>query len=62
MLAVRKVLTDPACVDPQKEVKRKKQKTHMSIGALYLFICDSPNNNHNVLCYLICIFLFQANR
>lgn len=26
------VLTDPACVDPQKEVKRKKQKTDMSIG------------------------------
>lgn len=27
------VLTDPACVDPQKEAKRKKQKTSMTMGA-----------------------------
>lgn len=28
------VLTDPACVDPNKEAKRKKQKTSMSMGTL----------------------------
>jgi hypothetical protein len=28
----KKVLTDPACVDPMKEAKRKKQKTSMSMG------------------------------
>jgi ATP:ADP antiporter, AAA family len=28
------VLTDPACVDLNKEAKRKKQKTTMSVGKL----------------------------
>ena len=26
------MLTDPACVDPNKEAKRKKQKTSMTLG------------------------------
>jgi Mn2+/Fe2+ NRAMP family transporter len=30
------VLTDPECVDPTKEAKRKKQKTKMSIGLFTL--------------------------
>lgn len=30
------VLTDPACVDPNKEAKRKKQKTSMSMGTFLL--------------------------
>jgi hypothetical protein len=26
------VLTDPACVDPNKEAKRKKSKSKMTLG------------------------------
>jgi len=32
MRSICQVLTDPACVDPTKEAKRKKQKTKMSMG------------------------------
>ncbi|KAJ1422231.1 putative ATP/ADP translocase [Ochromonadaceae sp. CCMP2298] len=36
------VLTDPACVDPMKEAKRKKQKTSMSMGDSAKFLAGSP--------------------
>lgn len=36
------VLTDPACVDPNKEAKRKKQKTSMSMGESAKFLANSP--------------------
>jgi len=36
------VLTDPACVDPNMEKKRKKQKTKMSMGESMKFLSNSP--------------------
>jgi len=36
------VLTDPECVDPNKEAKRKKQKTSMSMGESAKFLGNSP--------------------
>ena len=36
------VLTDPACVDPNKEAKRKKTKTKMSMGESAKFLANSP--------------------
>lgn len=36
------VLTDPQCVDPNKEAKRKKQKTSMSMGDSAKFLGNSP--------------------
>mmetsp|Transcript_21216 Transcript_21216/g.35955 ORF Transcript_21216/g.35955 Transcript_21216/m.35955 type:complete len:590 (+) Transcript_21216:68-1837(+) len=36
------VLTDPQCVDPNKEAKRKKQKTSMSMGESTKFLANSP--------------------
>jgi hypothetical protein len=54
---VRQVLTDPACVDPTKEAKRKKQKTSMTMGrhaaALYLAVLPSAVMCSSVTsCYL----------
>jgi hypothetical protein len=41
----RQVLTDPACVDPTKEAKRKKQKTSMTMGrhAVAVFLAVLPS-------------------
>lgn len=36
-----KVLTDPGCVDPTKETKRKKTKTKMSMGESFKFLSSS---------------------
>jgi len=36
------VLTDPACVDQNKEAKRKKQKTSMTMGESAKFLANSP--------------------
>jgi ATP:ADP antiporter, AAA family len=36
------VLTDPDCVDPKKEAKRKKQKTSMTMGESAKFLANSP--------------------
>lgn len=36
------VLTDPACVDPSREAKRKKQKTKMTMGESAKFLGSSP--------------------
>jgi len=36
------VLTDPACVDLNKEAKRKKQKTSMTMGESAKFLANSP--------------------
>lgn len=38
----RFVLTDPECVDPKKEAKRKKQKTSMTMGESAKFLANSP--------------------
>lgn len=38
----RNVLTDPACVDPKKEAKRKKSKTKMTTGESIKFLSNSP--------------------
>lgn len=37
----REVLTDPECVNPNKEAKRKKQKTSMSLGESASFLAKS---------------------
>lgn len=37
----RKVLTDPECVNPNKEAKRKKSKTSMSVGESAKFLAKS---------------------
>jgi len=37
-----KVLTDPACIDPNKEAKRKKTKTKMTMGESAKFLSASP--------------------
>ena len=36
------VLTDPECVDPTKEAKRKKTKTKMTMGESAQFLSNSP--------------------
>lgn len=36
------VLTDPLCVDPNKEAKRKKTKTKMTMGESAKFLASSP--------------------
>ena len=36
------VLTDPECVDPTKEAKRKKQKTKMTMKESASFLSSSP--------------------
>ena len=36
------VLTDPECVDPTKEAKRKKQKTKMTMAESAKFLSESP--------------------
>lgn len=36
------VLTDPACVDPKKEAKRKKTKTKMTMKESAAFLAGSP--------------------
>ncbi len=38
----KNVLTDPECVDPKKEAKRKKQKTSMTMGESAKFLANSP--------------------
>lgn len=38
----KQVLTDPACMDVNKEAKRKKQKTKMSMGESFKFLSSSP--------------------
>ena len=38
----KSVLTDPGCVDPKREARRKKQKTSMSMGESAKFLANSP--------------------
>ena len=48
------MLTDPACVDPNKEAKRKKQKTSMSMGEGRFEVFDSSKST----VFLFSILLF----
>lgn len=38
----KQVLTDPACVDPNKVAKNKKKKTSMSMSDSFKFLANSP--------------------
>lgn len=47
------VLTDPECVDPTREAKRKKSKTKMTMGESIKFL---GNANLRVNCF-DCLFI-----
>jgi hypothetical protein len=49
-IACSQVLTDPACVDPNKEAKRKKSKSKMTLGALKSSICRCELRALNICC------------
>lgn len=57
------VLTDPACVDLNKEAKRKKEKTKMSMGESAKFLASSPyikNLATLVICYGMAINIVEV--
>lgn len=58
-----KVLTDPECVSQEREIKRKKQKTKMTIAESAKYLASSPyirNLALLVICYGMSINIVEV--